>query len=110
MNPPHAEWLPRVLNRIHRLAAANKVRFTLKALREIAELDLGLDEEDVCAVLVRLKAADSAGRLRAVRTGEWLYVFAPTVAGEKLYVKLLVRTECVLISFHEQVDDEEEDL
>jgi hypothetical protein len=37
-------------------------------------------------------------------------VFTPRVAGEKLYVKLLVRTDCVVISFHEQVDDEEEDL
>ena len=33
----------------------------------------------------------------------------PRFAGEKLYVKLLVRTQCIVISFHEQVDDEEED-
>jgi hypothetical protein len=105
-----SRWLPRVLNAIRGLAAANKVRFTLKAAREIAELDLGLDERDVCTVLVRLKDSDSVGRLRAEHTGEWLYVFTPTVAGEKIYVKLLVRTQCILISFHEQVGDEEEDL
>jgi hypothetical protein len=103
-------WLPGVLNRIHTLAATSRVRFTLKALREMAELDLGLDEQEACAVLVRLRTSDAAGRLRSETTGEWLYVFMPRVGGAKLYVKLLVRTDCVVVSFHEQVDDEEEDL
>ena len=39
-------------------------------------------------------------------TGESLYVFSPVVAGVVLYLKLVVRTHCVVISFHE---DEEED-
>jgi len=34
-------WLPRVLARIHRLAAEGKVQFTEKALRELGALDLG---------------------------------------------------------------------
>lgn len=105
-----SRWLPAVLTRIRRLAAAGRVRFTLKALRELAALELGLDEVDAIAVLARLKAADSIGRLRSEGTGEWLYVFVPQVAGETLYVKVLVRSECVVISFHEQVDDEEEGL
>jgi hypothetical protein len=46
-----AQWLPSILETIHRLAAARKVRFTLKAVREIAELDLDLDEQDVCGFL-----------------------------------------------------------
>jgi hypothetical protein len=101
-------WLPTVVRRIRRLAAAGKVRFTLKALRELAALEVGLDEEDACAVLAGLKASDSAGRLRSEATGEWLYVFMPKVAGDTLYVKVLVRTDCLVISFHEQVDDEED--
>lgn len=101
-------WLPSILQRIRRLAAAGHVRFTLKALRELAALEPCLDELDACAILVRLKSNDSVGRLRSAGTGEWLYIFMPRVAGETLYVKLLVRTECVVISFHEQVDDEEE--
>ena len=101
-------WLPSILQRIRRLAAAGSVRFTLKSLRELAELELGLDEMDAVAILVRLKAGDSAGRLRSDATAEWLYVFMPRFGGEKLYVKLLVRTECIVISFHEQVDDEED--
>ncbi len=39
-------WLPVVLHRIHELAASGRVRFTLKALRELALLDVGLDEVD----------------------------------------------------------------
>ena len=102
------QWLPRTLQRIRRLAAAGNVRFTLKSLRELAELELGLDEMGACRILVGLKAGDSSGRLRSEGTGEWLYVFTPRFAGEKLYVKLLVRTDGIVISFHEQVDDEED--
>ena len=101
-------WLPTILQRIHRLVAAGNVRFTLKSLRDLVELDLELDEMAAVAILARLKAGDSAGRLRSEGTGEWLYVFMPRLAGDKLYVKLLVRTDCVVISFHEQVDDEED--
>lgn len=101
-------WLPSILQRIRRLAAAGDVRFTLKALRELAELELGLDEMDACAILVRLKSGDSAGRLRSEGSGEWLYIFMPRLAGERLYIKLVVRTDCVVISFHEQVEDEED--
>ena len=43
-------WLPVVLARIHELAVARKVRFTIKALEELAALDLGLDEDDACHV------------------------------------------------------------
>lgn len=102
-----SQWLPVVLKRIRRLAAAGRVRFTLKALREIAALEVGFDEEDARGILTALKVGDSAGRLRSKATREWLYVFMPK-AGETLYVKVLVRAECVVVSFHEQVDDEEE--
>ena len=41
-------WLPKALTRIRELAAARRVLFTLKARRELAQLDLGLDEVDAC--------------------------------------------------------------
>jgi len=63
-------WLARILKRIRALAAARRVRFTLKARREMANLDLGLDEEDACDVLANLTAEDSAGRLQSAATGE----------------------------------------
>ncbi len=103
------QWLPAVLKRVHERAAGGRVRFTLKALRELASLDVGLDEADACQVLRGLRASDSGGRLRSPGTGEWLYVFLPRVRGEALYIKVLVRSDCIIISFHEQVDDEEDD-
>jgi hypothetical protein len=36
-------------------------------------------------------------------------VFLQRVGGERLYIKVLLRSDCIIIIFHEQVDDEEED-
>ena len=62
-------WLPKVLSRIRVLAGARKVLFTLKARRELASLDLGIDEEDACDVLANLTTDDSAGRLERRASG-----------------------------------------
>ncbi len=77
------KWLPSVLKRVHSLASTGRVLFTLKSLRELASLDLGLDEEDALEILRRLRGADSTGRLRSEHTGEWLYVFLPRVAARR---------------------------
>lgn len=97
-------WLPDVLARIRGLARRRAVRFTYKALHELAALDAGLDPDDCCEILEKLRASDSAGRIRSVTSGEWLYVFKPTVAGIRLYLKLAVRGQCIVISFHEEGD------
>lgn len=55
-------WLPRVLTRVRELAVQRRVRFTLKARRELAALGLGLDQEDACEALAGLTAEDSVGR------------------------------------------------
>lgn len=94
-------WLPKVLTRVRKLAAQRKVRFTLKALREFPALGLGLDAEDACDVLANLTAEDSAGRLVSETTGEWRYVFKPRVAGMLVYVKLILRNDYLVVSFHE---------
>ena len=94
-------WLPKVLTRIRELAAARKVLFTLKARRELACLEIGLDEEDACDLLANLKSDDSAGRLESAATGEWMYLFKPQLAGTVLYVKLILRNDCLVVSFHE---------
>lgn len=75
-------WVPKTLRRIRELAAARKVLFTLKALRELASLELGLDEEDACDVLSHLAAEDSAGRFESAATGEWMYLFQATALGD----------------------------
>jgi hypothetical protein len=94
-------WLPKVLTRVRELAAAREVVFTLKARRELASLDIGLDEEDACDVLVRLGVEDSVGRLESAWTGEWMYLFKPQLAGVVLYLKLILRNDCLVVSFHE---------
>ena len=92
-------WLPKVLKRIRELAAAGEVRLTYKAEREA--LLLGLSPEDVRDVIVGMGARDSGGRLASGTTGEWLYVFKPDVGGQIIYLKLVLREDCVVVSFHE---------
>ena len=94
-------WLPRILARIHALAAARRVEITDKARRGIERLDLGLDREDVCDLLGQLDAGEFSKRLASDLTGEWMYVFKPALASVALYVKLIVRADCVVVSFHE---------
>jgi len=102
-----SRWLTSALRRIEDLAIARKFAFTLKALRELAELSL--DEEDACDVLASLTAEDCTGRKRSATTGEWMYVFKPEVAGSVLYVKVILRINCVLISFHEDEERSDEE-
>ena len=59
--------LNRVLRRIRALTVERKVRFTLKALRELAAL--GLDATDACEVLEGLKTLDFVKRLASDATG-----------------------------------------
>jgi|HubBroStandDraft_5_1064220.scaffolds.fasta_scaffold96669_2 hypothetical protein len=98
-------WLPRLLRRIHDLAGRGRVRFTLKAAREMAELGAGLDAQDGCDVLAALGADHYAKHFESEHTGEWMYVFKPSVAGTVVYLKLVLRAECLVVSFH---DDEGE--
>jgi Motility quorum-sensing regulator, toxin of MqsA len=100
-------WLPRVLARIHELALGGKVRFTLKAVQELAALDLDVD--DAREVLQGLKPRDSAGRLVSARTEEWMYVFKPVVAATTVYLKVVLRTDRIVVSFHEEQSGEDED-
>lgn len=99
-------WVEDILARVRELASAGRVRFTHKALRELTDLDLGLDENDCCDVLMGLTAFDSARRFRSTITGEWMYVFKPLVTSRRLYLKLILRGNCIVISFHEEGDED----
>jgi hypothetical protein len=102
-------WLRQVLARIHQLADQGKVRFTHKALRELAALELGLDEGDVCQALTRLSAKEFRSRLPSRSTGEWMYVFKPRLAGIVVYLKVILRANCIVISFHEEAGESGEE-
>lgn len=102
-------WLLAVLARVRELAAQRKVHFTLKARRELALLGMGLHPEDAIDVLLGLTAEDSAGRLISETTGEWMYIFNPRIAETAIYIKLILRNDCVVISFHEEEGDRDEE-
>jgi hypothetical protein len=102
-------WAPKVLKRIRELASQGRVRSTMKALRELAILDLGLDEKDACHVLANLAANEFVERVGSKKTGEWMYVFKPRVGGVVVDVKLILRSDCVVISFHEEEEPGDED-
>jgi len=92
-------WLPRALGRIRKLASEQRVSFTLKAQRELA--DLGLGALDACEALAGLTSGDAVGQLRSRATGEWMYVFKPVFGADVVYVKLIIRNDCIIVSFHE---------
>lgn len=102
-------WLPRLLRRIHDLAGRGQVRLTLKAARELALLGAGLDAQDACDVLAALRGEDFAKRFESDHTGEWMYVFKPAVAGTAVYLKLVLRAECLVVSFHEDEGESDEE-
>ena len=89
-----------MLAKISDCAVANRISFTLKARRELAAVGLGLGPEDARDILLNLTVDDSAGRLVSAATGEWMYVFKPRVESVVMYVKVILRLDCVLISFH----------
>ena len=76
-------WATSVLRKIRGLAAQRKVRFTLKAFQELGRLGMGFDEADACDVLASLTRSDLVGRLVSEETGEWMYVFKPSVGDDR---------------------------
>ena len=99
-----------VLTRTRELALARKVLFTLKARRELAGLQFGLDEQDACDVLAGLSAEDFATRLRSRATKEWAYVFKPQLAGMVLYVKLVLLSADEIRTIRDQFNLTQTDL
>jgi hypothetical protein len=99
--------LAKIVARVRALAAQRAVRFTLKAVRELSSL--GLDELDAFEALADLKTADFHDKFASVVTGEWMYVFKPLVGNTQLYVKLILRDHCVVVSFHDDHGDDDED-
>lgn len=97
------------MGRIRALVAQRRVSFTLRAFRELAWLGMGLEEEEARDVLTNLAEGEFVERVRSKSTGEWMYVFKPEVGGIPVYLKVILRTECVVISCHEEEDERDED-
>ena len=82
---------------------------TTKARGELRELKLGLDLDDVNSILAGLEVRDFHNRLESDTPEEWLYVFKPTVWNVVVYLKVVLRADCVVISFHRDSHEEDED-
>jgi len=67
------------------------------------------DEDDACDVAAGLAQADFFECIVSERTGESMYVFKPDVAEMTLYLKVVLRNGCVVISFHEDQVSHEQD-
>jgi hypothetical protein len=92
-------WAASALAAIRDRAARGHVRFTLKSITELAML--GLDEADICEILADIRPSDACSRLRSISTHEWMYVFKPHVGATILYIKVIVRASCIVISCHD---------
>ncbi len=66
-----------------------------------------MDEADACDLMAALSARDFSERLLSEHTAEYLYVFKPVVAATTLYLKIIIRGQCVVVSLHE--DGESDD-
>lgn len=100
-----ARSLRRVINRIHGLAAAGHVIFTAKAQQELDDLDFDFDLDDAAEVVSELTSDDFYSRIRSTFQNEWMYVFKPEVFDVILYVKLVIRDRCIVVSFHNDADE-----
>ena len=97
-------WLARALARIHSSSRRDHVELTGKARHEAEAL--ALSRADIERLLAQLAVRDFAGRIVSEVTGEWMYVFRPSLEGWPLYVKLVLRDKCIVVSFHEDRDKE----
>lgn len=92
------------LERIKEQAARRAVRITQKAMWEMAALDPPAHIDDGVETLERLDQGDWAGRLTSQITGEAMHVFKPMTLIGLLYVKVVLRNDCVVVSFREEVE------
>ncbi len=97
----------RVVAAIRDWAKQYRILFTPKALDEMR--DLGVNREDVRDVLLDLTSEEFFRRIRSRLSNEWLYEFKASLVGTLVYCKVALRNGCVLISFHEDDNDEEDD-
>lgn len=100
-------WLGEVLKAVHRNVRRGTVQVTLKALQEMAALEPSISPAEACQLLEGLDRASFRRRLRSIRSGEWLYVFRTAWCAERVYIKLLLRSGCTIVSFHPEASDDE---
>ena len=97
--------IPRLLSRVRKLAEQGRVNFTRKAYRELATFDQPIVESDAIDIIIAFTEHDFVQRIKSHITGEHMYVFKTRIGNLWIYVKLLLRDECIIVSFHEDTED-----
>jgi hypothetical protein len=87
------------------MATTGQVRFTTKAKDEIGCLGAPFDRDACLQVLLSLRPDDFRQRVWSDQSCESLYVFRAWAHGVNLYVTLVLRHECFVISFHAEEGD-----
>lgn len=96
-----AHLTARALRRMRDLAIAGRVIFTTKALLELSNLSVPLHIGEVHRLIANLTRDDFLHRRVSIRSGEILYAFLVQIEGCSLYLKLVLREDCVVISCHD---------
>lgn len=86
-------------------AAPSRVRWTHKARTELQENFPLLLREDAEDALAQLEVRDFDHRLESESTGEEMWVFKTEIGDDSVWVKLIMRDNCVVISFHDGDQD-----
>jgi hypothetical protein len=96
-----------VVARIHAQAARGRVVFTDKARRELRAC--GFHADDALELLAGLQVEDLDRSQASSRGPEMMHVFKPHAGGMRLYVKVVLRMACVVISLHEDRNGDDEE-
>src|SRR5690242_16470901 len=101
-------WLSGCLEywlKLRHLQAAARFPLPIRLLESSPSFIL-VDETDVCHLLLDLKISDFKERKHSNITDEWLYIFLISVEDCQIYLKLILRNNCLIISFHEDRPNE----
>lgn len=89
---------------VNQVPCPRYARTALERIEELAALEPPAHPDDVTETLEQLEPEDWVGRLISKPTGEPMYVSKPLTLFGLLYVKVVLRNDCVVVSFHEEVE------
>ena len=66
----------------------------------------GVEPSPTISSGAHLPAILGASTPKSSATGEWLYIFKPALDDKVLYLKIILRGECIVVSFHEDLAEQ----
>lgn len=88
---------------VQAMVRAGNVRATRSALEGADDLDMGMDFDAICEVVCHLTMADFYKSMTAYHDESiWHDVYRPYFNGVQLYVKVIVQSGVLIVSFKEK--------